>query len=98
MGCLFNVIFILYFGIDYKWNICEKDEYLKEGMKFYDFMKFFFIVLVIYYFFEYWRIKFNFIKYIFILNVNVYIMIFSVNDFRVVWRVCKFFLWVYFGN
>lgn len=91
MDCLFNVIFIFYFGIDYRWNICEKDEYLKEGMKLYDFVKFFFIVLV-------WRIKFIFIKYIFILNVNVYIIIFSVIDFRVVWRVCKFFLWVYFIN
>lgn len=42
MDCLFNVIFIPYLGIDYKWNICEKDEYLKEVMKLYDLMNIFF--------------------------------------------------------
>lgn len=91
MDCLFNVIFILYLGTDYRWNICEKDEYLKEGMKLHDLVKFFLIVLA-------WRIKLIFIKHIFTLNANVYIITSSAIDFRVVWRVCKLSLWVYLTN
>lgn len=84
-------LYILYLGTDYRWNICEKDEYLKEGMKLHDLVKFFLIVLA-------WRIKLIFIKHIFTLNANVYIITSSAIDFRVVWRVCKLSLWVYLTN